>query len=171
MDSNNTIKVNDYIISRSEGICQVEEITQLDFVQNKDQLYYVLVPISDKSARIFIPTNKSKQRCRCLISVDNAKKLLDDAKNISFEIISNDKERETAFRTSIEECKPRELVSVLKYTRHRMDERIKIGKKVTASDEKYFQLAERNLCHELGFVLNLSEDEVRNILEEKLAMA
>ena len=52
-----------------------------------------------------------------------------------------------------------------------MHERTAEGKKVTASDSKYFHLAEESLCGELAISLDMNKDEVKDYLKDKIEWA
>ena len=49
-----------------------------------------------------------------------------------------------------------------------MQSRIAEGKKITASDEKYFHLAEERLYGEFAIILGIERDQVREFISEKV---
>jgi len=51
---------------------------------------------------------------------------------------------------------------------HRKEERIAGGKKATSTDERYFHAAEDILYGELGIVLGMDRDKVRDCVMESV---
>lgn len=158
------MQVNDYVIWNTEGICKVVDIIYPDFVKNTKREYYVLMPIENNSVTVYIPVDIADQRCRKPITVDEAKKLIASIDEIEMAEISNDKECERTYRSILEEGDLWKVVSIYKNIHERRQCKMREGKKNKVVDEKYYQLVEHNLCHELGFVLHLSKDEVKERL-------
>ena len=61
-------------------------------------------------------------------------------------------------------CDCRELIRIIKTIYYRMQSRIAEGKKITASDEKYFHLAEDRLYGEFAIILGMERDQVRDFI-------
>ena len=49
-----------------------------------------------------------------------------------------------------------------------MEDRIAEGKKVTASDSKYYHIAEDSLCGELAISLDMEKDEVKDFIKVRI---
>lgn len=158
------MQLNDYVIYNVEGICKVSDIVHPDFAKDKEKQYFLLVPIVNQSAKVYVPVDMADSRCRRLISRDEAQELLSTIDRIEMAEIPDDKEREGIIKSALSEGDLKKIVSVIKNIQYRKAQRNLSGKKNTAVDEKYFKIADRNLCHELGFVLNKSEDEIRQII-------
>ncbi len=155
------MQINDYVVYNTEGICKIEDMVCPDFVEDKSKQYFVLVPVENASAKAYVPVELAEQRCRKLITAAEAENLIATVDEIEVMNIPDDKEREGIYRAAIEDGDLRKVIAVLKNILIRREQRAKCGKKTTAVDDKYYRIADRNLCHELGFVLHLSVDEVR----------
>ena len=123
-------EVGDLIVYGRTGICEVTEITTLkmDGVP-KDKLYYILRPVREKRGKVFTP--------------------VDNEKIVMRRVISN--------KECMKSCKCAEWVRIIKTLYQRKMSRLKQGKKITATDERYLRMAEGNLYSELSIALGIPE--------------
>lgn len=161
-------ELNEYVTHISGGICQIKEITVLNIPgADKNRTYYVLMPVRGNGSTVFVPTDNDTAM-RKIITEDEALKLIDEIPCIEEMTIENEKLRETTYREVIKSCDLRSLVSVLKNLYVRRNKRIEAGKKTTATDDKYFKIAEDNLYSELAFVLGRDKKEMRECIFERI---
>lgn len=154
-------EINEYVTHISGGICQILDITPLSIPgADKNRKYYVLQPIRGNGSKVFVPVDNDSAM-RKIVTEDEALRLIDEIPNIKEMTIDNEKLRETIYREAIKSCDLRNLVSVLKNLYVRRTKRIEEGKKTTATDDKYFKIAEENLYSELAFVLGRDKKEMR----------
>ena len=74
--------------------------------------------------------------------------------------------REQNYKEAVKANDPEALVAIIKMIYQRKEKRLAQGKKCTATDARYFQLAENLLYMELGVVLGKPKQEVcRTIIE------
>ena len=160
-------QVGDYVVYGNTGICRVEDITFLNMNGN-DKQYYVLVPVDGRSSRSFLPVDNTKVVIRPVITKDQAMKLIDDIVNVEEINISNDKVREEKYKELARKCDCRSWVSIIKTIYVRKKERVAQGKKVTATDDKYFRLAEDSLYSELGFAIGVDKSGMEEFIRVRL---
>ena len=84
--------------------------------------------------------------------------------SIQLLIITDEKKREECYKETMRTCDCREFVSIIKTIYTRKQERLAEGKKVTASDEKYFSMAEDKLYGELAIALEMEKNKVKRLL-------
>lgn len=65
-------------------------------------------------------------------------------------------------------CGPEDLVAVIKSARSRTEKREATGRRVTAIDKKYLELAENLLHNELAFALEVVKEEIPTFIESRL---
>lgn len=160
---------NDYVIYGSNGVCWIKEIGPLDIPGiSKDQIYYTLVPYYTKDSQIFTPVNSTKVVMRSLIHKDTIMQLLDEIPDLEPLWVKDEKQRESQYKETLRKCDCRELIRIIKTIYQRMQNRIAEGKKITASDEKYFHLAEDRLYGEFAIILGIEKDQVRDFISEKV---
>lgn len=163
-------QVGDLIVYGNTGVCRVEKIgaPELSGVP-KGIDYYTLSPYYSQKSRIFTPCDNDKVVMRPVISKREARKIVKEIPSIGLLIITDEKKREEKYKETMRSCDCREFVSIIKTIYARKQERIAEGKKVTASDEKYFQLAEEKLYGELAVALDMERQKVKEYVKTQVA--
>lgn len=160
-------EIGDYIVYGQNGICQVEEITHLEMAGvDKDKLYYVLLPIKNPSGKLFCPADNTRVVMRKIVTKDEADAIIRDAKDIEPLNITNEKARDDSYKNTMKSCDIRETVSMLKTLLKRKKAREDLGKKITATDERYLKKAEEGIFSELSLATGYSIDEVKSMMLE-----
>lgn len=158
-----------YVLNAKNGICRVEGTVNLDAsISNSDQLYYLLIPVEESNAKVYIPVDGAEQRMRSVIDEQKAWDVIDAIPQIEEISIQNDKERERQYKEAIQSCSPETLVSIIKTMYLRKQSRLAQGKKNTAVDEKYFKIAENNLYAELAFALGKKKNEMQKLIDDRM---
>ncbi len=165
-------EVGDYVINANNGICRVEDKVHLDLpMDNKDKLFYLIVPVGEKSTKLYVPVDSDKLRIRKTMDEEQALRVIDEIPQIEAVWIANDKQREQKYKEAIFSCEPRQLVGILKCMCLRNMQRSAQGKKNTSVDERYFKLAENNLYSELAFAMQKDKDEVKKLVAGRMEPA
>ncbi len=73
---------------------------------------------------------------------------------------NNEKMREQNYKAAIKANDPEALVAIIKMIYERKQKRLAQGKKSTATDARYFQMAENLLYMELGVALGKPKEEI-----------
>ncbi|MCI5649260.1 MAG: CarD family transcriptional regulator [Fusicatenibacter sp.] len=159
----------EYIVYGTTGICRVEDITTMDMAGvPRDRLYYVLSPFRQKESRIFTPVDNQKTVMRPVISREEAMQLIDSMPDIEELWIPNEKMREELYKEALRSCDCKEWVRIIKTLYTRKKKRAHAGKKMPATDERYFRAAEENLYSELSIPLGISPAEVETYITKRL---
>ena len=162
-------EIGDYVINANNGICKIEDKVHLDLpMSDKKKLYYMIVPIKEKSTKLYIPVDSDKQRIRKALDEVQALEVIDEIPRIEAVWISNDKQREQRYKEAIFSCEPKQLVGILKCMYMRNQQRNAEGKKNTTIDERYFKIAENNLYSELAFAMHKDKDELRQLITDRI---
>lgn len=155
-------EIGDFIIYGNNGVCRVESVGPLNSPDiPKDRVYYTLSPYYMKGSRIFTPADNQKVIMRPVISKDEALELIDNIKDIESLWIPDEKKQENHYKDALRKCDCSELVKIIKTIYLRKQSRLVEGKKITSSDEKYFQMAEDRLYGELAISLDMDIEEVK----------
>lgn len=163
--------IGEYVVNATNGICQITEVTEMDLMGDKKmKLYYLLVPIEEQSARVYVPVDTAEARIRRTITRDEAVGILERVDEIAELQIGNEKEREGRYKEAVKSCDPELLVSLLKTLYMRMQSRMIQGKKSTAIDERYYKLAETRLYSELAFALEMPRSEMEEIIRDRMEL-
>lgn len=132
-----------------------------------DESYYVLNSTIDSSLKIDVPVNKEKKLLRPLIT----KKELDNLINeIKFLPVLDVEARmlEDEYKRLLKDGTMESLITIIKTAHLRNKIRQENKKKLADNDQYYFNLAERYLYNEISYVLNVSYDDAKNYIIEKL---
>lgn len=155
----------DYVVKTNNGVCKVEDIVHLDIpgVDKKKQ-YYLLIPLEDKGAKVYVPVDNTNSDLREVMSEKDAWAFIEKIPEIESTWIPNDKQREQDYKTAMKSGKPEDLVGIIKNMYFRKKVRIEQGKKNTAVDERYFRLAENALYSELAFAIGREKTEMEQLI-------
>ncbi len=160
---------DDYVIYGNNGVCTIKDIGPLDIPGiPKERIYYTLVPYYTKDSQIFTPVDSDKVVMRSLICKEAIMQLIEEIPDIELLWVKDEKQREMQYKETMRKCDCRELIRIIKTIYQRMQSRIAEGKKMTASDEKYFHLAEDRLYGEFAITLGMERDQVRDFISEKV---
>lgn len=152
-----------FVVNANNGICEINDIVTMDMSGEKKD-YYVLVPIEEKTAKVFLPVDIAEKRIRSVMNEEEAWQLIKSIKSVDEAYVENEKEREKIYKEAISSRDPKRLISIIKTLYVRKQERLEAGKKNTAVDERYFKLAENHLHSELAFSLGVNKTEVNEII-------
>ena len=57
--------LGEFVVNASSGICEIKDIVELDMSGDKTlKSYYLLVPVDEQTAKVFIPVDNASQRIR-----------------------------------------------------------------------------------------------------------
>ena len=162
-------EIGDYVIKANNGVCRVEDTLHPDLPNvDKNRLYYLLVPLDNKNSRLYVPIDTAENSLRRALSEEEAWEVIEKIPEVEAAWIANDKLREQTYKEAIHSCNPTALVSIIKNLYIRKKQRSEQGKKSTATDERYFKLAEDNLYAELAFALGKEKNQMRQIRAETI---
>lgn len=159
----NLYKIGDYVVYKRD-VCKIIAIKEKQFM-NMD--YYVLVPISDETLKIDVPTNNKMGYLRSIITKEEVEKIIKNIPNIE-PIKSNDRIIENEYRNLFHTNKHEDLIKIIKTTYLRNKERIDNNKKIGGTDDEYFKQAEKYLYNEFSVALNMSYDDTKKYVIDKV---
>ena len=122
----------------------------------------VLEPLRDKSLHIDVPVDNKLGLIKELITKEEIDKLIKNIPNIE---IADDDDRKIEL---LDSGTHEDLIKVIKTAYIRNKNREKTNKKISERDTKYFNLAEEYLYSEIGIVLNITFDEVKDYIISKI---
>lgn len=152
-----------YVVNANNGICEISDIVTMN-MSGEDKQYYVLMPLDEKTAKVFLPIDIAEKRIRPVMKKEEAWKLIKEIKAVDGALIENEKEREKIYKEAINSRDPKRLISIMKTLYIRKQQRLEAGKKNTSVDERYFKLAEHNLHNELAFSLGVDKTQIQDII-------
>lgn len=153
-------QVGDYVVKSANGICEVKDIVNPDFVDDDKKLYYELQPLSDNKTVLYVSTDRDDGSMRAVITEEEAENLIRMIPTIDEPWINNERERERNYKEAIKSNEPEKLIGIIKLIYQRKKTRQEQGKKTTMVDKQYFDKAEDLLYSELELVMKKSREEI-----------
>ena len=154
-------EIGDFVSKPVIGICKIENILYLNpYGEKKDKLYYLIKSIEDEEEKIYVPVSNSDSRLRACLTKEEAWNLIKRIPEIPTAWTNNEKMREQNYKEAVKANSPEALVSIIKMIYQRKQKRLAQGKKCTATDARYFQMAENLLYMELGIALGKPKQEI-----------
>lgn len=162
----------DYVVNATNGVCQIAETLEMDLLDDGNaKPYFLLVPVGESTARVYIPVDTAETRIRRAITKEEAMKVIDRIPSIEEIRIDREKEREAKYKAAVRSCDPIQLFGIMKTLYRRRNERIAQGKKSTAIDERYFKMAENQIYAELAFALGCQKGDMEEVIMDRLQTA
>lgn len=148
----------DYIVYRKET-CKIIE---------KEDGYYRLVPVNDTSIKYKVPVNSNF--LKKVITKEEIDRLLLEIPEINT-IDLGEKQIEQEYKELMKSGTHEDLVKIIKTSYLRNQIRILNNKRISEIDDEYFRRAEKYLYEEIGIVLNLSFENTKKYIINKLKKA
>ena len=148
----------DYIVYRKET-CKIIE---------KEDGYYRLVPVNDTSIKYIVPVDSNF--LKKVITKEEIDRLLLEIPEINT-IDLGEKQIEQEYKDLMKSGTHEDLVKIIKTSYLRNQIRILNNKRISEIDDEYFRRAEKYLYEEIGIVLNLSFENTKKYIINKLKKA
>ena len=158
-------KKGEKVIYSVNGVCEITDITEKVFGKTVMR-YYVLKPISNNEATLFVPVNN--ENLVRLMTQSQLDKVLNDISEKEVEWNSNEVIRKEEFRNTISFGNISEILILLKSIwLHRRTHNSK-GRKLHISDEMYLREAEKIIKEEISTVIGVEQDDVIPYVKNKI---
>lgn len=148
----------DYIVYRKET-CKIIE---------KEDGYYRLVPVNDTSIKYKVPVDSNF--LKKVITKEEIDRLLLEIPEINT-IDLGEKQIEQEYKELMKSGTHEDLVKIIKTSYLRNQIRILNNKRISEINDEYFRRAEKYLYEEIGIVLNLSFENTKKYIINKLKKA
>ena len=164
------MNIGDVIIYGSHGICEVTGLQDM-CMDEKIRPYFILKPVYHSTSTVYIPaiSSKRKTKVRRLLSADEIFSLVRKMSGNDFVWIKDNRERKELYSKILADGNHSELVKMIKTLRwHRQElKNTSKDKKLQISDEDFLKDAEKTLCEEFAYVLNIKREEVIPFIYEQ----
>ena len=155
----------EYVIYGNNGICLIQDITTLNIPGvDKDRQYYLLKPVYASGSTVYTPVDTAETSLRHALSKDEADSLIRSIPDIPLIPLTDEKTLEKTYKEYMRSNSCKAWVQLIKTIYLRKERRIMKGYKVTALDNRYFNLAETSLYGELSIALGKPRNEVKSYI-------
>lgn len=153
-------RMNDYIVYGLTGVCKIKGIEEEGFLDYPTQSFYILNPISSPEMTIKVPVAYGNATIRKVHSKEEVNKLIQGIPDLELLWIKDDRERNQRFRRMVKQGNCNDLITILKtiYS-YRTLEAFK-ETRLNKSDDEIFELAEKLLNEEFGFILEINPSDL-----------
>ena len=158
--------VGDYISYGNSGVCEVmgTEVMDPSTGTAVGRTCYILRPLHDRSCKIMTPVDNQKVIMRDLISPEETRQLLEDIPHIETLPEQSARQQEISYSKALHSGACRDWLSLVKTLNQRIAIRREKGKKVTATDDRYFKAATEKLIEEFSVVLGMDSVQTKELL-------
>ena len=167
-------EIGSMVTYSTEGVCKIIDIQKMDFMGSRDKEYYILEPIAQKGAKLYVPVDNEAlvSKIKNILTYDEIIELITTHNN-EIEWIEDNRQRSKYHKDIFSSNDKVMIISLAKRLL-----KIKLGKmpavkKLYASDEEILKRIGSLLYNEFACVMNISEEQVfpfilGEILPEKL---
>lgn len=153
--------INEYVMYRQIGICQIIDIRKENFGGSNEKIYYVLKTMTDKTT-IYVPVDSENisLHMRHILSVDEIQSIIDKSEESLNEWVEDSKLRSEYFEQILQNGNMAEILWIVKVLSMHKIYVDKNNKKFYASDEKILSKAEKLITEEFAFILGIDKRQV-----------
>ena len=150
------------------GVCEITDITER-FFDKTVKRYYVLKPISNNEATLFVPVNNENlvRKMKRLMTQPQLDEVLNAVSSKDVEWNSNEAVRKEEFRNTISFGNVSEILVLLKSIWLHRRKQNSMGRKLHILDEMYLREAEKIIKEEISTVIGVEQDEVIPYVKNK----
>lgn len=149
------------ILYGAQGVCEISAIEHKEIAGQKLP-YYVLKPLYDHNATIFVPIQNQKLvgKMRGVLSRQEVHQLIEGMPEEEDIWIDNDSQRKDCYQKMLMGSKPEDLIRLIKTLYLRQEDQREKGRRLHLADERVFRDAEKLLYDEFALVLNIEREQV-----------
>lgn len=161
-------KKGEYVLYSKTGVCHIDDIKTCEFL-NKNQLYYILKPVSSKSSTVYVPVESNlEEDMHPVITPQEIDELLSDIQDKEIKWSDNKNERASYFNSIISEGDRQKLVLLIRCIYLKKLEKQKEKKKLSSTDEAILKRAEKLIDEEFSFAMGCGENKVGEYIRSKI---
>lgn len=157
------------IIYGGYSVCKIAEITQKE-LDGKMVDYYVLKPVFSSDSTVFVPVNNEmlQKRMHKIICKDDARNLILSMPQIEKIWVDGENARKEKYKDILARRERIEVVGLIKALHIHQKQQSEKKRRLHISDERFLKEAEKTLCEELAFVLEMLPEEVPNFIKSQV---
>ena len=161
-------KIGEKIVNRSGKVCEVVDIEEADYGVGL-KTYYVLSPCFTNNNSLVLHTPvEQESTLRKVMNKDDVEQLILSIPDIEVIWITNPKIRKTKFKELYISGEPKEILRLIKSFVKKKDEFKNDKKTLSFTDENFLTEIKTNLYYEISLALNLSFEQVDELISNKL---
>lgn len=160
-------EIGDKVIYGVVGVCEVEDIAKPP-IKGIEGDYYFLQPVYDSKGIIYSPVKSNKVLMREIMTVKDADKLIERARNCKKDDMLNEKVTPNQYDEMIKSQNAFELMHLIRGLYNIKNERAKDLRKMKSADSRMLLTARKLLYGEMAVSLKRDIEEVTEQMDEYL---
>lgn len=160
-------EIGDKVIYGVVGVCEVEDIAKPP-IKGIEGDYYFLQPVYDSKGIIYSPVKSNKVLMREIMTVKDADKLIERARNCKKDDMLNEKVTPNQYDEMIKSQNAFELMHLIRGLYNIKNERAKDLRKMKSADSRMLLAARKLLYGEMAVSLKRDIEEVTEQMDEYL---
>ena len=163
------LKAGAFVSYSTTGICEISEIKKMG-AAGKEKEYYVLKPVYQKNATVYIPLDNALllSKIRPVVTKEEIDEIIIKAKNNPLEWISDDFDSNVAFKEILSSGNLLYIIRLVSCIYIQGEELSRTKRRLRAVDSSAFSNAESYLYNEFAFALNIKPEQVIEYIENKM---
>ncbi len=164
------LKLKEKVTYGTTGVCVVERIEEKK-IGRELKSYYVLKPVAQSSATVFLPADNEKllAKVRKVLSADEVKGMLKGLPSEPDIWVDNDAERKLKFNEIITSGDRKACLVLVRTLHNRQSELSTKGKRLHIADERALKEAQRLVNDEFSVALCMEFQEVEAFIRSEFA--
>lgn len=164
-------QTDEYVVYKSAGVCLVlgQEMQSPD--GTTEIMYYKLKPLADQNSTYYIPVTAAAEKLRRLLTREEVLELIDSMPRSAGEEdvwTDNRRERREMYSQILKGDDQHALVQMIASLYFRKQSTAGSGKRFSSMDENAMKSAETLMLQEFGVVLDLTPEDVRKLIDERV---
>lgn len=164
-------QVGDRILYGGSGACIIEQIETIRFGRSRER-YYVLRPIFQNTAVIYVPVNNAElvSKMREMPSRETVDSLIAGIPTAGSVWVEDAQERKTCFEQIMRNGNCADRIRLIRTLFLHKRKRLSEGKNLHVSDENFLRDAKKLLCDEFAYPLQMEPSQVLDYMRTKLGL-
>lgn len=165
-------QAGDWVVYGVHGVCRVIG-TEKQLIDRKRTRYLVLEPMAQSESRFYLPADNltAMAKLKAVLSHNELAALIDSDEVRKDAWIQEENRRKQYYRELISSGDRVALMQMISTLYRYKADQLAAGRKFHQADDNFLRDAERLLASEIALVMELSPEDARNYLRERLQSA
>ena len=162
--------VGQVVVYSATGVCEIEKIEEKSFGSFSSK-YYILKPLMQKAATIFVPTENSAltEKIHNILTKQDFEEIFKTVAKRKPVRPETEAERREGFSEVISKGDRENLILIVYDLRLMQKEQVEGGRRLHIADERLMNSAENLLSEEIAYVYGIPKEEALDFVKQKIA--
>lgn len=162
--------VGQVVVYSATGVCEIEKIEEKSFGSFSAK-YYILRPLMQKAATIFVPMENSKltEKIHDILSKEEFEEVFKEVAKRKPVRPDTEEERKECFSEVTSKGDRENLILIVYDLRLMQKDQVESGRRLHIADERLLNFAENLLSEEVAYVYGIPKEEALEFVKQKVA--